>query len=103
MAKRVITYPIVWDINEKEHFKEIIIEIRKRSPYLAEQIKEGVRKNIAIIKKNPFIFEADRLKIDNDKTYRKFNVIHIRFVYKIENERLIFVRVRYSSCEPLDY
>lgn len=103
MGKKLIDYPIEWDINEKERFKEIIQSIKKRSPFLAQRIKDDVKKNLNIIKKNPMIFEADELKLDNDKSYRKFNVIHIRFVYKIDIDKIIIARVRYSASEPIEY
>lgn len=103
MAKKIIELPIEWDINEKERFKEIIQSIKKRSPFLAQRIKDDVKKNLSIIKKNPLIFEADELKIDNDKSYRKFNVIHVRFIYKIDTDKIIIARVRYSASEPVEY
>ena len=95
--------PIEWDTNERERFKELIKDIKKRSVHLAQRIKDEVKENLNRIKKNPEIFEADILKIDNDGTYRKFTAIHIRVVYKIDPSQIIIARVRHASSEPSEY
>lgn len=103
MAKKKKELPIEWDIYERERFKELIREIKKRSVRLAERIKEKVKENLNHIKQNPKMFEADILKTDNDGSYRKFSVLHIRIGYKIDSDKIIIARVRYASSEPIDY
>ena len=103
MAKHNKELPIEWDINERERFKELIKDVKKRSEDLAQRIKDKVRENLNHIKQRPEIFEADILKTDNDGSYRKFSAIHIRVVYKIDTDKIIIVRVRYSSSEPTEY
>ena len=93
----------MWDINEKERFKELIKDIKKRSDNLSQRIKDKVKENLNHIKQNPEIFEADILKTDNDASYRKFNALHIKVVYKIDTDKIIIARVRYSSSEPAEY
>lgn len=94
---------IEWDLNEKERFKEIIKTIKKRSDTLANKIKEIVKYNLALIQQNPKIFEADSLKPNNDGSFRKFQAIQIRIVYKIERNKIIIVRVRHALTEPKEY
>lgn len=103
MAKQVKELPIEWDSNEKERFKELIKEIKKRSENLSQRIKDKVKDSLNHIKQNPQIFEADLLKTDNDGSFRKISVIHIRVVYKIEADKIIIVRVRHASSEPEEY
>lgn len=62
-----------------------------------------MKESLEHIKKNPEIFEKDPLKANNDGTYRKFNAIHIRVVYKIDGDKIIIVRIRHSSSEPTHY
>ncbi|MGL4595993.1 MAG: type II toxin-antitoxin system RelE/ParE family toxin [Bacteroidia bacterium] len=95
--------PVVWDIQEKIYFKELILEIKSRSENLATQIKERVRESIEQIQYYPMLFEVDSLKVNNDGSYRKFVAIHIRITYKIEPDKIIIVRIRHSASEPLDY
>ena len=103
MKKQKKELPIEWDINEAERFKELVKDIKKRSDSLAQRIKDKVKENLNHIKQNPEIFEVDTLKIDNDKSFRKFTAIHIRIVYKIDSDKIIIVRVRHSSSEPTEY
>jgi hypothetical protein len=103
MSKRKKELPVEWDINEKERFKELIQEIKKRSVFLAQRIKDGIEQKLNHVKQYPEIFEADALKIGNDGSYRKFTVIHIRLVYKIDPDKIIIARVRHSASEPVEY
>lgn len=103
MAKQKKELPIEWDINERDRFKELIKDVKKRSENLAQRIKDKVKENLNHIKQNPEMFEADILKTDNDGSYRKFNAILIRVVYKIDTNKIIIARVRHSSSEPIEY
>ncbi len=103
MPKQKKEIPIEWDINERERFKELIKDIKKRSENLARRVKDKVKENLNFVKQNPEIFEADILKTDNDLTYRKFTALHIRVVYKIDSDKIIIVRIRHSSSEPAEY
>ena len=103
MANKKQELAIEWDINEQERFKELIKDIKKRSENLSQRIKDRVKENINLIKQNPLLFESDMLKIDNDGSFRKFNAIHIRIVYKIDSDKIIIVRVRHSASEPTEY
>lgn len=91
--------PIEWDIKEKEHFRELLTEIRSRSERLAQHIKDKVKENLYHIKQNPRCFEADPLKEDNDGSFRKFTAIHIRIVYKIDPDRITIARVRHAASD----
>ena len=95
--------PVEWDINERERFKELIKDIKKRSENLAQRIKDKVKENLNHIKQNPKIFEADSLKENNDSSFRKFTAIHIRIVYKIDSDKIIIVRIRHVASEPTEY
>jgi mRNA-degrading endonuclease RelE of RelBE toxin-antitoxin system len=103
MGKLKKELPIEWDINEQERFKELIKDIKLRSERLAQRIKTELKENLNRIKHDPKLFEADSLKLDNDGTYRKFTVILIRVVYKIDTDKIIIARVRYAASEPTNY
>lgn len=68
MAKKKKT-PIVWDVNELGRFKELVEDIKKRSEKLAQRIKDKVKDNLNHVELNPYLFEADLLNVDKDKTF----------------------------------
>jgi mRNA-degrading endonuclease RelE of RelBE toxin-antitoxin system len=103
MAQKRKELPIEWDLNELEHFKQLIKDIKKRSEDLASHIKDKVKERLTLIKQNPYIFEADSLKTDNDGSFRKFTAIHIRIAYKIDPDKIIIARVRHAASEPTEY
>jgi len=103
MANKKSTFSIEWDINEKERFKELIKNVSKRSKELSKKMKEKVKQNLLLISENPKIFEEDSHKTNNDGSFRKFQAIQIRIVYKIENDMIIIVRVRHARTEPKEY
>lgn len=47
MTRQKKEFPIEWDINEKERFKELIKDIKKRSAPLAQQIKDKVKESLS--------------------------------------------------------
>jgi mRNA-degrading endonuclease RelE of RelBE toxin-antitoxin system len=103
MAKQKKELPIEWDIDERERFKALIKDIKKRSENLAQLIKDKVKENLNHVKLNPQIFEADPFKENNDGSFRKFTAIHIKIVYKIDPDKIIIARVRHAASEPKAY
>jgi len=103
MGKQKKSLPVEWDIYEKENFKKLLKDIKKRSENLAQRIKERVKENLNLVQQNPKMFEADSLRINNDDSFRKFTAIHIRLVYKIDPDKIIIVRVRHAASEPSEY
>lgn len=103
MGKLKRALPVVWDISEKERLKELIKSIKKRSVDLADRIREELRSDLQRIQQNPYIFEADPLKENNDGDFRKFNVLQLRITYKIDPDKIIILRVRHAASEPIDF
>ena len=103
MSVRKNNWSIEWDSNEQQRFKEIIKDTKERSENLAQRLKDKVRENLNHIKQNPYIFEVDSLKNNNDGSFRKFTAIHIRVVYKIDSDKIIIARVRHAASEPKEY
>lgn len=53
--------------------------------------------------KNPFIFEHDRFKFDNDGSFRAFEEFKYRVAYKITEDQIRILRIRHTSREPIEY
>ncbi len=94
---------ILWDNKAKENLKNALKFIRKESPQGAQLIKEKIFTTINKLPANPEIFEVDKLKKDNDGSYRVFYAYSYRVVYKITEDAILVLRVRHTSREPLEY
>ncbi len=104
MIKAKKRLKVVWHINAQNHLKELIEHLSERySLKFIELIKGEIERNTKLISLRPRIFPLDILKSNNDGSYRYFNVPAIRIAYKIEPKRIIILRVRHQSQEPLAY
>jgi mRNA-degrading endonuclease RelE of RelBE toxin-antitoxin system len=57
------------------------------------------------LKKNPLIFEIDRLKDNPNKEFRAFIIFNYRITYQIKEatKEIRILRIRHTSREPLGY
>jgi plasmid stabilization system protein ParE len=70
-----------------------------RAPKL---VKKEILLHLDHVKKNPWIFEEDRLKSPSDSTFRAFVVFNYRVVYRIipDSGEIHILRIRHTSREP---
>jgi mRNA-degrading endonuclease RelE of RelBE toxin-antitoxin system len=52
---------------------------------------------------NPEKHQIDKLKIDNDGTWRAFEKFHYRISYRIFNDEILIIRMRHTSMSPDRY
>ncbi|HTB31325.1 MAG TPA: type II toxin-antitoxin system RelE/ParE family toxin [Bacteroidia bacterium] len=94
---------ITWDEDAKLYFKAAIKFIKKESAQGAKKVRLEILDTIDLLPENPFLFEEDRFKLNNDSTYRAFVVYHYRITYKINRDSIQILRIRHTSQEPLEY
>lgn len=99
------SFIIKWDRDTLNHFKEILTYLSEQSPQAPKIVKEGVLSRLDDIKKNPFIFEIDRLKDNPNKEFRAFIIFNYRITYQIKEatKEIRILRIRHTSREPLGY
>lgn len=96
-----VTRFIKWDEDARVYFKAVIKYIKKESPQGAQKIRLEILNTIESLPINPFIFEEDRFKLNNDGSYRAFTVYHYRITYKVNKDFILILRIRHTSQEPL--
>jgi plasmid stabilization system protein ParE len=101
MVKEPLT--IIWDEDARLYFKAAIKYIKKESVSGARKVRLEILNTIGSLPGNPFIFEEDRFKLNNDSSYRAFSVYHYRITYKINKSTIYILRIRHTSQEPLEY
>ena len=95
--------PIVWDNDARLYFKAAIGYIKKESVQGAKKVKAEIFKTVELLPENPQLFEIDKLKTDNDGSYRAFIVYHYRITYKVTADSIQIIRMRHTSQEPLEH
>lgn len=103
--KRRKSFTIKWDRVALDHFKEILTYLSEQSPQAPKIVKEGVLSRLDDLKKNPLIFEIDRLKDNPNKEFRAFIIFNYRITYQIKEatKEIRILRIRHTSREPLGY
>ncbi|MBU0533167.1 type II toxin-antitoxin system RelE/ParE family toxin [Candidatus Micrarchaeota archaeon] len=94
---------ILWDNKAKESLRKALAYIRKESPQGAQIVKNKIFENVKRLPGNPEMFETDKLKRDNDGSYRVFFAYSYRVAYRITEDVILILRVRHTSQEPLEY
>jgi plasmid stabilization system protein ParE len=99
------SYTLVWDRIALNHFKEILDYLSKQSSQAPGIVREGVISRIDDAKKNPHIFEIDKLKDSPDKDFRAFVIYNYRITYQIKeaSKEIRILRIRHTSREPFGY
>jgi len=94
---------ISWDKQALHYFREAIQYIRKDSPQNADKVKREILEKISELSKHPEIHNPDKYKIDNNGSYRAFELHRFRVGYLVKENEIIIARVRNTKQEPLDY
>ena len=95
---------IVWDKIAVEQLKDAYNSYKTDdSSGFSLKFKSTILKTISELILNPEIYEQDRFKKGNDGSYRAFEKLNYRIVYRITETQIRILRVRHTSREPLKY
>ena len=94
---------IIWDNEAAKQFKEIFEFVRIDSLQAAIKIRSEIFATTSKIPPNPKLFAADKLKDNNDGSFRAFTIFHYRISYQITETEILILRIRHTSREAEKY
>ena len=95
---------IVWDKLAFKQFKEIYDSLNEeKNLTYAINVKSTILKSISELLQYPEIYEKDRFKIDNNGSYRAFEIFKYRVAYRVTETQIRILRIRHTSREPKHY
>ena len=95
---------LVWDKIALKHLKEIYDYYKNQNNLdFAVEIKNTILKTAEDLISNPYLYEQDRFKIENDDSFRAFEKLGYRISYKIAENQIRILRLRHTSREPVKY
>ncbi len=99
------SYRIIWDRIALDHFKEILDFLSRQSSQAPKIVREGILSRLENLKKNPLIFEIDKLKDAPNNDFRAFVIYSYRVTYQVKEatKEIRILRIRHTSREPLEY
>ncbi len=69
----------------------------------AEKVKKEILKKVKRLLLYPEIYPPDKQKINNDGSYRAFEMHRYRIAYRVTEKQIPILRVRHKSREPKGY
>jgi plasmid stabilization system protein ParE len=94
---------ISWDKKATNQLAKAISYIRERSPRAANEVKKEILQKIDELSIRPEIHPLDKYKLNNDGTYRAFEIYRYRISYLVKKEEVIVARIRHTSMKPEHY
>ena len=92
---------IKWNKTALKQFEKAIDFIEKESPLYAEKVKLKILLKIDSLPEHPEKYYPDKYKLENDGTYRAFEIYHYRISYRIKNNEIRILRIRHTRQSPL--
>jgi plasmid stabilization system protein ParE len=96
-------YQVVWTKRSQIHLAQLFEYIKKDSPRNASKVLNDITASVFKASKNPERYPPDKYKIDNDGSFRAFEIHRYRIVYRFSQNVIRVLRVRHTSMEPLPY
>ncbi|AXY74527.1 type II toxin-antitoxin system RelE/ParE family toxin [Paraflavitalea soli] len=95
---------VIWDEEARDYFKETIAYIKKDSVQNAEKIKQEILLSTRELANEPEKLHApDKYRVNNNGSYRAYELYHYRISYFTSPEYIRIVRMRHTSMKPEQY
>lgn len=98
-TSRIVTI----DKEAKRFLREMYNYIRKDSLQNAEMLREELLASIKELIKNPERHNPDKYRIENDGSYRAYEIYKYRITYHISSTEIRVIRIRHTKMNPLEY
>ena len=94
---------IKWNRKAIKQFEDAVEYIENISPSGAEKFVLDIIHKIDKPSFNPEKFSHDKYEINNDGTFRAFEMHHYRISYRVIKNQIRIIRVRHTKMNPLPY
>ena len=94
---------VVIDNQAKNQLKAAYQYIKTDAPLNAEKVRSKILSSFQKLLKNPEHYPADKYKLDNDGSYRAYELYKYRISYKISGSQVNIIRIRHTKMNPLNY
>jgi plasmid stabilization system protein ParE len=94
---------VIWPQLSKQQLREAYNHIKKDAPASALKVRKSIVNATIELVNHPNKNAADKFKMDNDGSFRAFELFRYRIAYQVTETEIIILRVRHTSMEPLKY
>ncbi len=96
-------FDVIWPPKAWRQLQKAYLFIRKNSYQNAEKVRKEILEATSKLASNPEIHPRDKYKINNDGSFRAFELFRYRISYQILKEEIIITRIRHTSRNPQNY
>lgn len=94
---------IVIEKQAANSLKVAYLYIKKDSLQNAENVRSALLNAIKELSKNPEKHPPDKYRLENDGSFRAFELYKYRITYFISQFEIKVVRIRHTKMNPLEY
>ena len=94
---------IKWNRRAVRQLDDLVKYIEEDSLVAAEKVKRGILLKIDGLLKHPEKFNPDKYKLNNDGSFRAFELYHYRVSYRFIANEIRIIRLRHTKMNPLKY
>jgi plasmid stabilization system protein ParE len=94
---------INWEDEAKAQLKQACTYIRKDSVKNSEKVKREILSAVTLLSSQPERYQLDKYKLNNDGSYRAFELYHYRVVYRVMHLEIKVLTIRHTKMEPIEY
>jgi plasmid stabilization system protein ParE len=91
---------VIIDNLAKAQLKEAYAYIKLDSPKNAEKVKAKILASIMELTDHPEKHPKDKYRLNNDGSYRAFEIYKYRVSYHISQEQITVIMIRHTKMEP---
>ena len=94
---------LIIDNVAKAQLRQAYQYINKDSVQNAEKVKIKILASLKVLIKDPERHPPDKYKLNNDGTFRAYELYKYRITYHISDEQITVIRIRRTKMNPLEY
>ncbi|HRE50824.1 MAG TPA: type II toxin-antitoxin system RelE/ParE family toxin [Flavitalea sp.] len=94
---------VIIDNEAKAQLRQAYNYISKESPQNAQKVKTKILSSIKELISNPKKHAADKYRLNNDGSFRAYELYKYRITYHVSDQQIRVIRVRHTKMNPLEY
>jgi plasmid stabilization system protein ParE len=94
---------IKWNKQALLQFETAIDYIHQDSPQAAEKVRTAILLKIGSLPVRPEKYNPDKFKLNNDGSFRAFEIYHYRISYRVVKDEIRIIRIRHSKMNPKSF
>ena len=93
---------IIWSVNALQQLEDIhfYLLFESKSIAIADKVIEAIFDSTDILKTTPEIYKLDKLKKNNDGTFRTYFIYDFQISYRITTNSIQILRIRHNARKP---